>query len=149
MFQPDTKKQAITQGSKVVLHFSLKLETGEVVDSTFEGSPASLSIGDGNLPAGFESVLMGLSKGDEKQVVIEPENAFGMPNPNNIQTMPRSTFQADMALTEGLVISFSDAASAELPGVIRAFDDSIVEVDFNHPLAGRSLAFRVQILEVA
>ncbi|MDD7804323.1 MAG: peptidylprolyl isomerase [Endozoicomonas sp. (ex Botrylloides leachii)] len=142
-------QQPITQGSKVKLHFTLKLETGEVVDTTSKGSPALLSIGDGNFPAGFESILIGLSAGDEKKAVITPENAFGMPNPTNIQTMPRSAFQMDVDLVEGLVVSFSDASNTELPGIIRAINDRTVEVDFNHPLAGKRLEFSVQILDVA
>ena len=77
-----------------------------------------------------------------------PEKAFGMPNPNNVQRLPRGTFATDVELEEGLVMSFADAANSELPGVIRSFDDEIVEVDFNHPLAGRELVFEVQILSV-
>ena len=139
---------SITQGSKVTLHFSLKLDDGAVVDSSFDQAPVSLVIGDGNLPKGFESVLLGLSTGDKKSAVVTPEHAFGMPNPGNIQKIRRSLFNDDMALEEGLVVSFSDAANTELPGVVRQFDEHYVEVDFNHPLAGRDLQFDVQILEV-
>ncbi|USE37510.1 peptidylprolyl isomerase [Endozoicomonas sp. SCSIO W0465] len=138
----------IEKGSKVTLHFSLKLDDGRVVDGTPAEKPASLTVGDGNLPEGFEATLYGLASGDDRVSRIPPEKAFGMPNPNNVQRIPRGTFASGVELEEGLVMSFVDAAKSELPGVVRAFDDDMVEVDFNHPLAGRHLIFEVQILDV-
>lgn len=139
----------IAQGKQVQLHFALKLEDGQVVDSTFDREPATLTVGDGNLPEGFESLLIGLSVGDKKSFVVPPENAFAQPNPNNIQHMKRSDFAADMVLEEGMVVSFADANQAELPGVIKQVEDNLVIVDFNHPLAGRELTFDVEILNVS
>lgn len=138
----------IEKGSKVTLHFSLKLDDGSVVDSTPAEKPASLIIGDGNLPEGFEETLYGLASGEDRVSRIPPEKAFGMPNPNNFQRIPRGSFASGVELEEGLVMSFSDAANSELPGVVRNFDDEMVEVDFNHPLAGRHLTFEVRILDV-
>ncbi|MNE99623.1 FKBP-type 16 kDa peptidyl-prolyl cis-trans isomerase [compost metagenome] len=53
-----------------------------------------------------------------------------------------------MELSEGLLVIFNDAANTELPGVVKAFDDAQVTIDFNHPLAGKTLSFEVEILEV-
>ena len=138
----------IEPGCQVSLHFSLKLTDGQTVDSNFDGQPAELVVGDGNLPQGFEQAIIGLSAGDQGAYRIPPARAFGMPNPENIREFPRSTFAEDMKLEEGLVVSFSDAANTELPGVIKSFSEECVEVDFNHPLAGRELIFEVQILSV-
>jgi len=130
----------------VTLHFEIRLENGEVVDSNFERAPATFTVGDGNMLAGFEAAMFGLKAGDRTILEITPEHGFGMPNPSNIQKIGRESFSG-MELEEGLVIAFQDA-SGELPGVIRAFDDVNVEVDFNHPLAGKVLAFEVEILSV-
>lgn len=132
---------------EVTLHFALKLENGDVVDSTFDKQPATFKVGDGNLLPGFEVALYGFKAGDKRSLQIEPENAFGQPNPQNVQVMPRGQFQ-DMALSEGLLIIFNDAANAELPGVVKAFDEQQVTIDFNHPLAGKTLSFDVEIIEV-
>ena len=140
--------QVIEQDSKVTLHFSLQLDDGSVVDATPGQQPASLVIGDGSLPPGFEQQLLGLAAGDERSVRIPPEKAFVMPNPNNVQRLPRGRFGNDIELQEGLVMSFADAAAGELPGVICRVDEQMVEVDFNHPLAGRHLIFNVQIVAV-
>lgn len=136
----------IEVGSQVQLHFALKLQDESIVDSTFEKAPAELHIGDGNLPKAFEQRLIGLSKGDHKQFLLSPEEAFGQRNPSNIQWLSRKQFQQDLELNEGLVVSFADATGSELPGVIKSISDTEVEVDFNHPLAGQSLWFEVDIL---
>jgi FKBP-type peptidyl-prolyl cis-trans isomerase SlpA len=132
---------------EVTLHFALKLDNGDVVDSTFDKQPATFKVGDGNLLPGFEQAIYGLKAGDKRSLPIAPEQGFGQGNPQNIQVMPRGQFQ-DMELSEGLLVIFNDAANAELPGVVKAFDDSQVTIDFNHPLAGKALSFEVEIIEV-
>jgi FKBP-type peptidyl-prolyl cis-trans isomerase SlpA len=139
---------AITTQSRITLHFALKLVGGGTVDSTFGNKPATFSYGDGSLLPTFERRLVGLRKGDRRQFVMPPEDAFGQPNPNNVQQFKRSAFAADMELHEGLIISFADAAKAELPGVVKQVGADEVIVDFNHPLAGQSLIFEVEIVEV-
>ena len=134
---------------KVELHFSLKLaDTGELVDSTFEKKPAELVIGDGNLPAAFEAVIHGMRAGERKTERIEPKDGFGQHNPSNVQRIPKDQFDPSVELSEGLVVSFQDKAKSELPGVVSTIDDTMVTVDFNHPLAGRDLEFEVEILSV-
>lgn len=138
----------IASGKWVELNFSLKLADGQVIDSTFDKKPATLKIGDGNLPDGFEALIIGLEAGAKQSFDVPPEKAFSQPNPNNIQTMKRSDFGADIQLEEGMVVSFADANQAELPGVIKAVEDNQVVVDFNHPLAGKALIFDVEIIAV-
>ncbi len=138
----------VGEGTEVTLHFALKLADGVVIDSTFEGEPATFEVGDGNLLAGFEKVLQGLAAGVKNTFVVGPEEGFGQVNPNNVQEIPRDQFAADMELSEGLMLSFADAQKSELPGVVKSFDDNVVVIDFNHPLAGRDLHFEVEILAV-
>ncbi|NRP37664.1 FKBP-type 16 kDa peptidyl-prolyl cis-trans isomerase [Marinobacterium sp. xm-a-121] len=136
----------IEQGRKVTMHFAIKLTDGQIVDSNFEGAPVEFEVGDGNIPEGFEAALTGLKVGDHLDLTIDPERGFGQHNPSNIQTMKRSDFK-EMELEPGLVISFQEPGG-ELPGVIVEFDDERVEVDFNHPLAGKTILFEVQVLNI-
>jgi FKBP-type peptidyl-prolyl cis-trans isomerase SlpA len=138
----------IGPGTQVTLHFALELEDGSVVDSNFDAEPVTFVMGDGNLLPGFEEALLGLQAGDEKSFVIAPEKGFGDYNPENIQEFPRNQFPADVELSEGLVLSFADAQSNEVPGVVQEFDERTVTVDFNHPLAGRDIEFSVRIIDV-
>lgn len=140
--------KTIAPGSQISMHFAIRLEDGQTVDSTFERMPARFALGDGNLLPGFEEYLLGLSAGDHQQFAIPPEKGFGQPNPQNIQEMKRSTFPVDMPVAPGLMVSFADAQGSELPGVISHAEGDWVTVDFNHPLAGKTLTFEVQILEV-
>jgi len=140
-------EQRIGPDREVTLHFALRLENGEVVDSTFDKKPATFKVGDGNLLPGFEQQLYGFKAGDKRTLQVAPEQGFGQHNPQNVQVMPRSQFEG-MELSEGLLVIFNDAANSELPGVVKTFDERQVTVDFNHPLAGKALSFEVEIIEV-
>lgn len=140
-------ERAIEVGDRVRLHFALHLETGEEVDTTRRGDPVMFTVGDGNLLPGFEAVLIGLKPGDDVQVLLESEDAFGPHRQENVQTLRRDRFGADLTLEEGLMISF-DGPGGELPGVVRNVMEDHVEVDFNHPLAGRRILFDVSIIDV-
>jgi len=140
---------SIQTGSEVVLHFSIKLSDGSVADSTkVNNKPAKLIIGDGNLTEGFEQCLLGLKQGDEKSFTLQPEQAFGQPNPDNIYYLDRDKFGADVPPEEGTIVAFTQPDGSELPGVIRDVAGQSVTVDFNHPLSGQVLTFDVEILEV-
>lgn len=140
-------EQRIGQNSTVTLHFALKFDNGDIVDSNFEKDPATFNVGDGSLLPGFERVLFGLKDGDKRTFEILPEQGFGTPNKQNVQVIPRSQFD-DMELDQGVLVIFKDAAGGEMPGVVKAFDDKQVTVDFNHPLAGKVITFDVEIIKV-
>lgn len=139
--------RAIGEGMRVTLHFSIGLDDGTEIDSTRRGRPATFVVGDGNLLPGFEAALFGLRGGAEARLLLEPEQAFGLPNPDNIQRHARARF-GEMAVDPGTVVSFADAAGTELCGVVSALEGEDVIVDFNHPLAGRPIVFEVSILRV-
>lgn len=141
------KSTPIGPGTRVTLTFALKLDTGELVDGTGD-KPAEFSVGDGNLLPGFEKAMFGLTAGVAKSFNIPAEHGFGPSNPDNIQIMKRSVFSEDIELSEGLIVSFADKQKAELPGVIRRVMGDVVEVDLNHPLAGKNLVFDVEIISV-
>ncbi len=136
----------IGPGKAITLNFAIKLQDGQIIDSNFDAEPAHFEFGDGNIPEGFEQAMLGLKPGEHVELTIAPERGFGMHNPSNIQVMPRSQFK-DMELEPGLVISFQEPGG-ELPGVITDFNDDKVTVDFNHPLAGKTLIFEVAVRAV-
>lgn len=136
----------ITPGSRVTLHFALKLDDGQCIESTFDRQPATLVMGDGSLLEGFEAVLLGMAAGERKTVTLPAAQAFGPHRPENLQRFPRARF-VGMELEPGLMVDFADKGGTSLPGVIADIGDSEVVVDFNHPLAGRALIFEVEIIE--
>jgi FKBP-type peptidyl-prolyl cis-trans isomerase SlpA len=138
----------VSEGTRVYLNFSLSLEDGAEVDSNFGSDPVEFVVGDGSLLPGFERLIFGMSAGERQLFSVAPENAFGQPNDNNLQYLPRNQFDDETELEIGLVFSFADASGGELPGLIVSFDESEVTVDFNHPLAGRNILFDVLVHRV-
>ena len=140
---------SVSNSTKVTLNFSLALEDGSIVDTNIGEEPVTFDVGDGSLLPGFERAMFGLQAGDEKELIIKPEEGFGMPNSNNVQEIPIGDFPEDITLEKGLMLSFSDAKSTEMPGVVKEIQDGTVMVDFNHPLSGRTLLFKVIIHSVS
>ncbi|UYZ85151.1 FKBP-type peptidyl-prolyl cis-trans isomerase [Entomomonas sp. E2T0] len=138
---------SINDNSRVTLHFTLKLVSGEVIDSTRDKQAATFTMKDGSLLPGFEQVLIGMKAGDKQEFLIKPEQGFGQPNPQNVQVIPRAHFK-EMDLEVGLMFMFKDAAGSDLPGMVSRFDDKEVVIDFNHPLAGKDILFDVEIIAV-
>ena len=138
-----TTLATVGPGMRVTLHFAILLSTGEEVDTTRRGQPATFSVGDGSLLPAFETALYGLAAGDDEQLAIE--NGFGEHMASNVRVLARDAFSDSLEI--GLVVSFA-SPEGELPGVVRKLGDDWVEVDFNHPLAGRRLLFDVSILRV-
>ena len=138
----------IDRETRVELNFSLKLDDGQIVDSNFDRPPVTFEVGDGKLLPGFESRLYGLVAGDEASFEIPAGDAFGPHNDDNVQSFDIDQFSHAEELEPGLVLNFTDAANAEVPGVIQSIEGDKVMVDFNHPLAGRALIFDVKIHRV-
>jgi len=143
-----TREVPVSEGTRVFLNFSVGLEDGSEVDSNFGGEPVEFEVGDGSLLPGFERQIFGMKPGERQLFTIPPEDACGQPNDNNVQVVPRSQFHDDAELEMGLVFSFADASGGELPGLVVDFDEEEVTVDFNHPLAGRTILFDVLIHRV-
>jgi FKBP-type peptidyl-prolyl cis-trans isomerase SlpA len=140
---------AIGDSCEVILHFDLKLSDGSAADSTrVNNKPAKMVMGDGSLTKNFEDCLRGLVAGDKKSFLLSADDAFGMPNPDNIYYVDRTKFNADTPVEEGMIIAFAQPDGSDLPGVIRSAVGHSVTVDFNHPLAGQSVTFIVEIIEV-
>ncbi|MGF1722239.1 FKBP-type peptidyl-prolyl cis-trans isomerase [Vibrio kyushuensis] len=140
---------SIQKDSAVTLHFTIKLNDGSVADSTHNmGKPAKLIIGDGSLSDNFEQCLIGLSSGEKRSIELKAQDAFGMPNPDNVHYMDRAKFVGDSEVEVGTVMAFSGPDGVEIPGIITDIAGDSVTVDFNHPLAGQDVTFDVDILSV-
>jgi FKBP-type peptidyl-prolyl cis-trans isomerase SlpA len=145
-----TPAVAIGDGSTVIFHFDIKLTDGSAAESTrVHNKPAKLQMGDGSLSPAFEAQLSGLQAGDKKTFTLAPEDAYGLPNPDNIYYVDRSKFSLDAPAQVGMIVGFAMPDGSELPGLIREVVGDSVTVDFNHPLAGQTLTFNVEIVQVS
>lgn len=139
----------IVPGAAVTLHLAISLEDGSEAISTFGEEPLSLVMGDGTLQPGLELALYGLCAGEHQTLNLLPEQAYGLRDPSLIHFMPLTDFDAAPPPEVGQVIAFALPNGQEAAGTVLGIEHGRVEMDFNHPLAGHEITFRVEILEVS
>ena len=132
----------------MTLHLSLALKDGTVAESTFDGEPLTFTMGDGSLVEGLELGLYGLRAGDRQRLELYPEQHFGLHDPAKLHQMARTEFGDGIELQPGVIVGFDTPAGEELSGTVISLTEASVEVDFNHPLAGRTVIFDVEIIDV-
>lgn len=138
----------IELGTTITIHFSLHLADGLEVESSFDGDPIRFEIGDGQFLPKLEALLVGKFEGEKLDETLEPQDAFGFRDGNNVHEMPRSNFPEDMPLNPGVIVGFTAPNGDEVPGAVLEVNDESVQVDFNHPLAGQTVVFKAEILKV-
>ncbi len=136
----------IQNGVVVSLEYTLKLDDGEVVDEATADDPLEYLHGADNIIPGLEKALTGLKIGDRKQVTIQPEEGYGEYDPEDMEEVERSLFPDDLELEEGMMLTMSDENDNLFDAVVVDYDDEVVTLDFNHPLAGETLHFNVRVL---
>jgi FKBP-type peptidyl-prolyl cis-trans isomerase SlyD len=138
----------ITTNSVVAIHFVLSDTAGEVLDSSEEHGPLAYIHGQGQMIPGLEAALEGKSQGESFKVTIEPEEAYGVFNEELIQTLSRDDFQGVDKLEVGMQFEAQDPDGDDGVVTIASLDGDEVTVDGNHPLAGETLNFEIEINEV-
>ena len=138
----------ISIGSKISIHFALRLPDGVLVESSFDNEPLDFVVGDGSMDKGLELALIGLQAGDRQTLRLMPGQAFGTRDAAAIHVVERDLFPPDMQLEPGQIIGFSAEDGQEVACMVLEAGAEKVQVDFNHPLAGRELDFEVQVLAV-
>lgn len=143
------EKQVITEGSKVSLEYTLALDSGEVIGGNSGDGQEPLVYTQGNseiLPA-LEAELNGLAEGDQKQVTLEPGEAYGEVNPQAFQEVPLEQIPENARRPDQLLIMQDQQGNKQQIRVAEVREDSAL-LDLNHPLAGKTLHFDVKIVDV-
>lgn len=129
----------------VGIDYTLRLEDGEVIDSSQGRGPLEFIQGRGQIIPGLERALYGMALDDEKEVVVAPADAYGEFDSELLETLPRSAFPAEMELEEGMGLRMRTRDGRTVVVYVREVNDESVMVDLNHPLAGKTLHFDVRI----
>jgi FKBP-type peptidyl-prolyl cis-trans isomerase SlyD len=137
----------IAKNRVVSFHYTLRDEQGQVLDASGERGPMSYLHGKNNIIPGLEQALAGKSAGDKVEVTVPPEQGYGLRSDALVQIVPRSKFPEGAELAPGMQVRASGPRGARLVTVVRVERD-FVTVDANHPLAGRTLCFSVEIADV-
>ncbi|MBS9780438.1 MAG: peptidylprolyl isomerase [Moraxellaceae bacterium] len=138
----------IEKNSAVYFNYTLTDETGTVLDQSPEGQPLAYLHGHKNIITGLEKELEGKSAGEQFIVTIEPKDAYGEYEPKAVQEVPRENFQGVDNIEVGMQFQSQTADGGVVLVAVKEVTDSTVTVDANHPLAGKTLTFDVEIVEV-
>ena len=139
---------SVQADSFLTLHYRISTLAGEEFLSTFDMSPATLQMGSGQLAESLEEVLLGLEQGGHYVFELEPEQAFGQPNPRLVERIARNALPAGMELKENSIVEFTAPTGAAFSGFLRELNDTSALYDFNHPLAGKAIRFEVKLIGV-
>lgn len=141
--------------SFLTLHYRLTLpDNGADVINTFEGKPATLQLGIGQLSEGLERCLLGLADGEHRVFDLPEGEAFGPRNPDLVQRVSHAMLERESTADEagsyepGDLVEFNAPNGGSFAGVLKSIDDEGALFDFNHPLAGKPVRFEVKILGV-
>ncbi len=137
----------IEKNRVVSLHYTLRDEQGAVLDASSRRGPLNYLHGKSNIIPGLEEALAGKSVGDKLDVTVPPEKGYGQRDDRLVQIVPRNKFSEVSELTPGMQVRASGPQGARLVTVVRVERD-FVTLDGNHPLAGRTLHFSVEVAEV-
>ena len=138
----------VKEGYKICISFEAKLETGEVVLKTEEERPLEVTIGEGAIPKSIEKALIDMKEGESKSITLEPSEAFGPRLEDLVVDLPKEGFGNDTDLNVGSRVTMSAPEGKQFTGCILEVKDENVKVDFNHPLAGKTLVFTVTVVTV-
>lgn len=134
------------EGTTVKVHYTGTLDDGAVFDSSAGRDPLEFTIGSCEVIPGFESAVLDLEVGEKTTVTIEPEDAYGPRIPDAVQQVPVTAFTEDPY--EGAMVQLLGPEGERLAATITEVGEEEALLDFNHPLAGRTLSFEIELLEV-
>lgn len=137
----------IANGSRVTLEYTLSDEKGDIIESNKGKQPLQYTHGQGEIISGLERELAGMKVGGEKTIVVKPEDAYGPVDPNAFREVSRAMIPAE-ALKVGTRLVASTAQGQSFPVRVHEVKEKTVVLDFNHPLAGRTLSFNVKVLDI-
>jgi FKBP-type peptidyl-prolyl cis-trans isomerase SlpA len=139
--------QIVQPDSLVTLHYRIALENGQPLISTFEGTPATLQLGNGELLPNLERLLAGLESGTRRQFTLAPEDAFGPHKPDLMERVRRE-HMPDEQIEALSIMEFTAPDGSRYSGLVREIDEASALIDFNHPLAGKTIGFEVEIIGI-
>jgi len=128
----------------VLLNYTL-LADEEILESTEDGEPIEFIQGIGQVIPGLESALYGMKAGEKKTVVIEPDDAYGDFDPESLEIAKKEEFSEEIPLDVGTFLDLRDDEDDVLSAQIIEEDEDTVTLDFNHPLAGKTLTFEITV----
>lgn len=140
--------QQVKKGDKVKVHYTGKLTNGEQFDSSTGRDPLEFTVGAGQMIAGFDNAMPGMSVGEKKTVNIAPDEAYGHKNEEAVIEFPKKNVPPDMPLEVGMKLELRNEAGHPFPVTVADIKEDVIILDANHALAGKELIFDIELVEI-
>ena len=143
------KNWKVKNGCNVKVHYVGRLNDGSEFDSSHSrGETLDFTVGSGNLIKGFNDALVGMKKGQTKQVTLSPDQAYGNINPQAVTVAPKTAFPDDFDFNVGERVYGQSPQGQPMMALIKEVQENNVVLDLNHPLAGKDLTFDIELIDV-
>lgn len=130
------------------MQYTGTLDNGTVFDSSEGKSPLTFKVGAGEMISGFDNAVMGMKVGEEKNIVLQPSEAYGAWDPTRIAVQPRKNVNIQGELNPGMILIATAPNGNQMPVKVLNVSDTNVTIDLNHPLAGKVLHFNVKVVKI-
>lgn len=141
--------ERVENGNYVSVEYTGKLGNGDVFDSSNGRQPLEVQMGAGQLIKGFESKLIGMTLNEKKVFTLPPEDAYGPRDDDRMQFIPRSEVPQGMKVEVGMIVGLVTSEGKQVPARIVELDDEQLTMDLNHPLAGETLTFEIEVVGIS
>ncbi|MBP0482568.1 FKBP-type peptidyl-prolyl cis-trans isomerase [Sagittula salina] len=139
----------VKTGDTVRLHYTGTLSDGSTFDSSAGRDPLEFTVGSGQIIPGLDNAIPGMTVGDTKKVEIPAAEAYGDPDPQALQTVPRADIPAEIPLEIGTQLQVQTQNGQVIPVNVQEITEETVTLDANHPLAGKDLTFDIELVAIA
>ena len=139
----------VQSGDTVRIHYTGTLADGSTFDSSAGRDPLEFTVGSGQIIPGLDRALPGMEVGQKKRVEVTADDAYGQPNPDAMQAVPRSEIPAEIPLDIGTQLQVQTPSGQVMPVTVAEVTEDQVTLDANHPLAGQDLTFDIELVEIA
>lgn len=139
----------VKTGDTVRIHYKGTLEDGTTFDSSEGRDPLEFTVGSGQIIPGLDAALPGMEEGEKKTVEVPAADAYGQPDPNAKQAVPRADIPEDIPLDIGTQLQVQTPQGQVMPVTVAEVTEQQVVLDANHPLAGKDLTFNIELVSVA
>lgn len=140
---------AVKKGDKIKVEYTGTFDDGTVFDSSEKhGQPLEFEAGGQQVVKGFDDAVIGMEEGEEKEIKLEPKNAYGDHNPELVKKLPRDQLPPEPEPQKGMMLAVSLPNGGQVPATIVDVTDKEITIDLNHPLVGKTLNFKVKIVGI-
>jgi peptidylprolyl isomerase len=139
----------VENGNTIQVEYEGRLEDGTVFDSSKNhGQPLEFLVGSGQIIKGFDTAVIGMNIGEEKEITIPPEEAYGQYQEDLVRDLPRNSFPDGQEVKPGMVFMMNLEDGRQIPVRISNVTDDAVTIDLNPPLAGKTLIFKIKLVAI-